>query len=148
MSGLNIGYKIILVVLIVTIPFFLIVNYDPFADRLGICNEDICPNNFKIAPEKCFNKEVDTCVFTTDSTSGVAVQEGTDNWQVYAKGLICERGITIYSEPKLSLYNQDTVRETCSDNGFFDKSVWTLAVTHSDDISGKSITVYTFDKKI
>lgn len=149
---LNLGQKILITIIVLTVPFAVIISYDPFADRLGICNEDICPSDFKISQEKCFIKESDMCVFVTGvgvSSTGVAVQEGTDFWQVYAKDLICENSLIVYSEPKLSLgysLNDGELRETCTSYGFFDKSEWVLEIREPETISESFATTYTFDR--
>lgn len=155
---MNIGLKIFLAVLILSIPFAVLLYVSPIGDLFGICNADICPSDIKIkqelpsvvktTQEKCFYKEDDTCKFTTGDSAYVSVIEGNDSWQVYANQLLCVRNAEIVYEAKLSLSGTTTVDVLCFTLDYFKKSEWILGITHADTISGGSVTTYTFDRKI
>ena len=153
---MNIGLKIFLVVIVLSLPFAVLLYVSPIGDLFGICNADICPSDIKIkeelppriktTQEKCFYEDDSTCTFTTGDSAWVSVVEGEDSWQVYASGLLCVKNAHVITEQKLSISESDLVDEVCFILGYFDKSEWTLGTAESDTSYGGSVTTYTFDR--
>jgi len=141
---LNLAQKILIVIIVLTVPFAVIISYDPFADRLGICNEDICPSDIKLKAQKCFINIDTECRFVEGVETGIRITETETAWQVVADDLICQRVVDKFAEP---IYGQEEkIVEFCNDMGIFEKSEWRMSILHADLISGGFINTSIFDR--
>lgn len=86
----NLLGKIIIVAIVLIVPVALILSYDPLADFVGICTEDICFERHAQIPNQCVVDQTDQCFYSESSTIKIITFSETSTlWKITGTDVAC-----------------------------------------------------------